>query len=837
MTAQLSNPTTSKPTVIPLPQATDPAEVGHKAAVLAALLSNGLPVPDGVVIPARVFGGACAGDSSPDVPDELVAALADAVRGWGDVPVAVRSSGTAEDLPHASYAGLYTTVLNVRGEAALRDAVSRCWASARAPRVTAYAGDGAAPGLAVLVQPMVPAVAAGVAFTVDPVAGDRDVVVIDAVRGLAEQLVSGAVTPDRWEVRTEARRLPGPLSATPAVDATTACAIAALARRIEQVLGTPQDVEWALAGDGTLVLLQARPVTTLHDKPVQLIPLAVEPPEGFWVRETSHAPLPWTAFTHAVFEARNRGIRHMCAELGLLIETVEFHNIGGWEYLRIVPLGGKKPPPLPAWAASLAFRIVPALRRRIRRSVAAIRSDVPGALIRRWAQHWQPDLAARIAALRDVDLAGLDDAVLDEHLRDVLALTEHGQIIHFRLHGAIAMVLGELAFTCRDLLGWDEAKVVELLAGTSQMSTAPARALAAITAIARERPAVRRLIEDGAPAETVLAADERFAAAFDAYQREYGCRVLRYEIAEPCLDEQPDLVLALIRDQLVTGFDPDAAEQALRAQRAAARAAAVRLLAKHSPAEHDRFDRALDRALAAYPVREDNEFFTTSIPFALLRRAAREIGRRLTARGLLTDSDDAFCLKPPQLRTALRENFDCRALVTTRAGERAWALAHPGPASYGRPPGPPPPLSALPAEARLANEAFLWAVEQNLGPHAVDVDHGVPAATDATVLSGIPVSAGSYTGPVRIIRSESEFGRLRPGDVLVCPVTSPVWSVLFPSIGALVTDIGGMLSHPAIIAREYRLPAVVATGDGTSRLTNGQIVTVDGTAGIVWAAR
>ncbi|MGH3824991.1 MAG: PEP-utilizing enzyme, partial [Pseudonocardiaceae bacterium] len=261
--------------------------------------------------------------------------------------------------------------------------------------------------------------------------------------------------------------------------------------------------------------------------------------------------------------------------------------------------------------------------------------------------------------------------------------------------------------------------------------------------------------------------------------------------------------------------------------------AALRLLAERSPAEHSRFDRVLDRALAAYPVREDNECFTTSIPFALARRVAREIGRRLTARGLLAHRDDAFWLKPVQLRAALRESLDCRPLATRRAGERAWALAHPGPASYGSPPGPPPPLSALPAEARLANEAFLWAVEQNVGPHAVD--HGVRGTEtlDTTVLSGIPVSAGSYTGPARIIRSEGEFGRLRPGDVLVCPVTSPAWSVLFPGIGALITDIGGMLSHPAIIAREYRVPAVVATGDGTSRLTDGQIVTVDGTTGVV----
>lgn len=100
-------------------------------------------------------------------------------------------------------------------------------------------------------------------------------------------------------------------------------------------------------------------------------------------------------------------------------------------------------------------------------------------------------------------------------------------------------------------------------------------------------------------------------------------------------------------------------------------------------------------------------------------------------------------------------------------------------------------------------------------------------------LTGIPASTGNYTGPVRIIKNESQFHKIQPGDVMVCPMTSPVWSVLFPSIGALVTDSGGLLSHPAIIAREYRLPAVVATGNGTSLLKDGEIVKVDGTQGIV----
>jgi pyruvate,water dikinase len=819
------------PAVVRLDDATDAARFGHKAANLAVLRRAGLPVPDGVVLPASA---PAPDEAAGTVPGVLLAA----VRGWGGVPLAVRSSGTAEDSPQASFAGLYTTVLDVRGEAALCEAVARCRASAAAPRVGAYAGSAVAPAVAVLVQPMVPAAAAGVAFTADPVTGDRGVVVLDAARGVGERLVSGAVTPERWEVRAGPQRRSADADAV--IDAATAATVADLARRAERALGRPQDVEWAVTADGEVVVLQSRPITTLARRTGTPVPVPIEPPEGFWTRETSHAPLPWTPFTRVVLAPRNRALEQICTELGLLFQAVEFREIGGWEYMRIVPLGGREPPPLPAWAAPLALRLVPALRRRIRNSIAAVRSDVPGTLIERWHREWRPDLDARAAALRDVDLTTLDDTALLASTQTALELTGDGQTIHFRLHGAIAMVLGELAAVGHDLLGWDVTRVLDLLAGTSRTSTAPARALAGVAALVRERPAVRRLVEDGAGAEQVLAADRAVAEAFEGHLRTYGCRVLRYEVAEPSLEERPDLVLALLRDQLATGFDPDAADAALRARRAATRTAAEAALAGRSRADSERFARALGRALRAYPVREDNEASTISTPFALLRRAVREIGRRLAARGLLADPDDAFLLEPEELLAALREGADRRELADHRAREQAWVLAHPGPASYGEAPAPPPPLSALPAGARASNEAFLWAVEQILGPPAAAGGGSASrdtAARDGVLLPGIPASAGSYTGPVRIVRSEADFDRVRAGDVLVCPVTSPVWSVLFPSIGALVTDVGGTLSHPAIIAREYGLPAVVATVEGTTRLHDDQLVTVDGSTGTVRAVR
>ncbi|MDT8307549.1 MAG: PEP-utilizing enzyme, partial [Anaerolineae bacterium] len=170
-----------------------------------------------------------------------------------------------------------------------------------------------------------------------------------------------------------------------------------------------------------------------------------------------------------------------------------------------------------------------------------------------------------------------------------------------------------------------------------------------------------------------------------------------------------------------------------------------------------------------------------------------------------------------------------RATVTRRRGERAWATAHPGPASYGKAPSAPPSFDAFPPEARHLIQVVMWGMEKMLSKQNSD-DAGTG---DPTTLRGLAASPGQYTGPARIIMNEAEFGKLQPGDVLICPTTQPPWSVLFPTIGALVTDSGGILSHPAIVAREYRLPAVVAAGNATSFFKDGQIVTVNGNDGIV----
>jgi rifampicin phosphotransferase len=804
-------------TVLPLTAATDYRIAGRKAATLARLAGAGFPVPPGVVVPAAVMERATSGDG--EVPGEVATALLDAVRAWGDVPLAVRSSGLEEDGSDASYAGLFTSVLDVRGDKALLDAVRACWNSAFDSRVTSYA-ESEPPQLAVLVQPMVPATAAGVAFTADPVTGDRGCVVIDAVAGIGDQLATGTATPDRWIVREEEAQHQS-AGEQAAISAHTAWSVADLARRAETELGVgPQDIEWALLRE-EVILLQARPVTAL---PIQPVPIPVEVPPGYWTREGSHAPLPVSTFSEAaISDVGNSALRGMVTGLGLLFDGLQMRTIAGWTYARIVPLGGKEPPRLPDWLVPVRFKLVPAVRRRIRELVAATHDDVPGRLLQQWSHEWRPDFVARIRALREPQLPELSDSALDAHLADVLKLVAHGMDVHFRLHGALAMVIGEFALSCRDLLGWDETRMLSLLSGTSTTTMEPARALADVAALAG--PKVRVLLAQAAPADEVLAADEEFAAAFAAYLSDYGCRALSlttFELAEPLLEERPDLVLALVRDLLDGGVDPRVAEELDQQRSSAANEARAAL----GGTDLQRFERALERALAAYPVREDNPFFTTFAPRGLLHRTALELGARLASRGQIAAADDIFFQRPDEARERLADGTGAHDVVVRRKGEHAWALAHPGPASYGRKPGPALPLHGLPDEVQRANEAFLWYFDRIL---ALDVRRD---SSDST-LTGIAASPGRYTGTVRIIRSEADFDRLRAGDVLVCPATSSVWSVLFPSVGALVTDFGGMLSHPAIIAREFGVPAVVATRVGTAQLQNGQVVTVDGTTGTV----
>lgn len=792
--------------------ALDPALAGSKAANLANLLQAGFPVPEGLVL-TTVGGGAA----------DHVAELADQILDrFGASPLAVRSSATAEDLPDSSYAGQYETYLEVRGREQLEKAVRACRASLQSDRVATYQGGTSDAAMAVLIQPMVAAQAAGVAFSAHPVSGARDQVVVNAVTGLGDRLVSGEVTPHQWVVTgTSVEGEAGVLTLSQVLE------VADLTRRVEDHFGVPQDIEWAIDAD-TLWLLQARPITSLPEPPVEPIPIELEVPPGTWEHDASHSPVPSYPIDRLILDLIPPTMGTWVGEFGYLFDGIEFTDIGGWTYHRLKPLGGRDGPALPGWLMWLLVRTVPMIRRRLAIATDAVRTDKAGRFIRLWYDEWLGELEASIRRLQAVDRPGLTDDELLAHLDDLSVLSQRGIEVHALVHGSLAPILYEWTTTCERLLRWDMTKSLDVLSGNSFKSTEPSRRLHALTQMVRDRGVDLDL--GGVSEDDVVGVleerDAEFAAEFRRYVADYGHRALGI-LAEPTIAERPSLLVGMIRDQIATGYDPARIDEENREMRDRVEAEAREVL-RGDPESLSEFERALSRAVEAYPAREDNEFYTLSAPLALARYAVLEVGDRLVARGVIDARDDVMFLDIDEAKSGLADHADRRDLVRLRKGQRAWAAANPGPPSYGKVSRPPASLDFLPRDARLPMESMLWSLQS-----IEAVEASKMTQSDPDLITGTPASTGSYTGPVRVIRGEAEFGKLQAGDVLVCPTTSPVWSVLFATIGALVTDTGGILSHPAIIAREYRIPAVVATGNATELLEDGQVVTVDGSAGIV----
>jgi len=800
----------------------DRSRAGAKAANLAGLRQAGFPVPPGAIVPADVLGHAGQG-----LPDRLRGELVRIRDLIGPGPWAVRSSSVVEDAEQASFAGQFETVLNV-DEPDVPDAVARCWGSRLNARARAYGGDAIAP-MAVLIQPMIAADAAGVAFTADPVTARRQVI-IEAVAGLGEQLVSGTATPERWTAAADGA-IVSP-SVARVLDEEAAREIAELARRVEAHVGRPQDIEWARAGD-QLWLLQARPITTVVEPEQELIPIEIDVPQGRWERDAFHEPVPLSPFGRVLLtEQVLKVLPGVFAEFGVLLDRGEVAVIGGWIYNRLVPLGAPPPrpgrraaTPPPRWLLAILLRLHPAIRRRSRAAREVIASDHALRVVRRWNDEWRPQHQRDVERALAADLGYLSDLALAAALEHRIATVAHPA--HARVAIAYFILVYQLAEACRELLGWDAAKMLALLEGMSTTSTDPGRQLAALANLARAKPAVRKLlttVDESTPGR-LASTDPEFADAFADYVEATGHRAIRYDVIEPTLAEQRHLLLRLVADQLEVEFSPDRVARIAAERRAAAEEEARAELGARSVGGRERFGRALARAREAYPAWEDRVWWTQSVQTALLRYLGLEIGRRLVARGQLAVVDDIFFLEAPEARSALLDGGQYQELVRVRRGQRAWAIANPRPLAYGDPPPDAPPFDLLPPEARLINEAVVWGFGQFFGTPA--------DASNPSVVVGTPASAGRYTGPARVIMGEHEFAKIRPGDVVVCPATSPAWSVVFPSIGALVADSGGILSHPAIIAREHGIPAVVGTANGTATLRDGQPVTVDGTAGVV----
>jgi len=556
-------------------------------------------------------------------------------------------------------------------------------------------------------------------------------------------------------------------------------------------------------------------------------------PPGFWQREASHYPKPLTPLgADFLIEPINSAFRKMFAEFGFPLEALEFRDIGGYIYQRMKPLGagdGAGPSSLPPkFVLWTVLRLHPAFRERAARCKEAFRTRLDRQYVDRWYDELRPQLTNDIERLRAVNLPTLSDEQLAAHVDEVWRFGQDAFGVHFLLTLTWFPIIN-LTFFCRDQLGYSDVDFLPLLAGLSETSSEPARALAKLAGAIRADDELKNAVV-GAQAEAVGAVlaerNAKLSGEYTDYISHFGYRALRYELVEQCLNERPELVGQLLQDHLRRPAGVELEQQQLAAARAEAEQKA--LVALPSDELRQEFSELLHDAQRAYPIREENEFYAVSVPLALARMAVLEAGKRLVANGALKSPDDVFMLKYAEVVAGLRSGTLDREVIERRRGDLRAAESFDAPASYGTEP-PIPPLDVFPPDTRLAMEVLLYATDKVFEPELSNSR----AESGARELKGIAAARGSYSGPARVIMGEDQFARIQPGDVLVCPITSPVWSILFAKVGALVTDSGGILSHPAIIAREYGIPAVVATGNATQIILDGQQVTVDGSTGIV----
>ncbi|NUT72371.1 PEP/pyruvate-binding domain-containing protein [Pseudarthrobacter sp. C4D7] len=861
----------------------DTAAAGGKAVGLGGLIQAGLPVPPGVVLTTAAYADFVAGnnlgaliqelaalppDASPEdydhasalirtlfskgaMPAAIQAELASAYEGLGggDTAVSVRSSATAEDLASASFAGQQDSYLNVRGADALARAVIDCWASLWTARAMAYRSrEGVPPAqvrLAVVIQQMVAADSAGVMFTANPANGRRDQTVISAAWGLGEAVVSGQVTTDDLTVDTYTGKVITRQTAdkevmtvpvengtakeqvadarrrAPVLDDAAAAELAAFGRRAAEHSGAPQDIEWARVG-GTFFLLQSRPITALPE-PAADVPTdwTVPYPKGLYFRASivEQMPEPLSPlFADLIDGSVSRSLSALMNQAlgpGSLREgDVRFPTVNGYAYYyyRTWPM------------LRMTGRTVPAMR--------ALFSGKAHMGIAGWREHSHPRYERIIKEWSAQPPAGLSGAEL---LAGAQALLDAGTVYYTAVQSIIPLAdMGELFFRAcykavrRDgdppaqdfLLGFDSEpiraeKSLYDLAGWARSDPSLVAAL-----LERPTPELAGCLRTGsAPAgvEDVLWQEWRFT--FQEHLNLYGHAVYNLDFATPVPADNPSAQLETVKFYLRgQGTDPHERQRLLTGRR---EKLTLDVSGRLGPRRRALFLRVLKWAQETAPVRED-ALADVGLAWPLLRRLLLELGRRLVATGVIAAPEDVFWLRSAELQGAvefgLAEADAGVALAGAARPVRAAAVEERRMLWRGQAKAAAPQM--LPQRA--------W-MEKALG----SVMPAGPQHQSGDVIKGAGASSGRVTATARVLRGPEDFGLMQPGEVLVARMTTPAWTPLFTMASAVVTDVGGPLSHSSIVAREYGIPAVLGTGVATQRLAGGRKVSVDGDAGKV----
>ena len=744
------------------------------------------------------------------IPHDLGTAITRALARFGDHSTfAVRSSATAEDLATASFAGQHDTWLNISGPSAIIEHVRRCWASLFTERAVTYrlrnAIDSGRVQMAVVVQQMVVAQASGVLFTADPVSGNRNSVVVEAVRGLGEALVSGLVNADVYRVRDGEITSRAKQEKQSVLTDAQILRLAQLGRRIEVHFGRPQDIEWCLAGEA-FQIVQSRPITTLFP-----IPRAGDSENRVYL-SVGHQQMMTDA------------MKPLGISMWQMLAARPMHEAGGRLFVDVTqelasPAGrarllggfGKADPLIADALKTIVDReFIPSVPEPTPASSpgatpAAIETD--SAIVRDLIESSQ----ASIATLRREIAGQSGEALFDFIATDVQELKR----ITFDPRSSQAIMAGmEAAWWLNDHLSkWlGETNAADVLAQSvlNNVTSEMGLELLHVADVIRTHPTVVTFLQ-GVERDDFLDALPGVpggAAARDAilvWLEKYGMRCVgEIDITRPRWSERPTTLVPLILGN-VRNFEPGAGqrrfEQGLRAAQNKEREVLERLRGlsdgRQKAAEVERMIQRL-RTFAGY--REYPKYFIVSRLFAYKHALLKE-AQRLVQGGVLRDREDIFFLTFEELRDVVRRNAASYRLIEERreefrANERLT------------------PPRVLTSEGEVVAGAY----------RRTDVPAGA--------LVGLAVSAGTIEGRARVIIDPAKAD-LEPGDILVTPFTDPSWTPVFVSISGLVTEVGGLMTHGAVIAREYGIPAVVGVEHATRSIRDGQRIRVHGTSGYV----
>ncbi|MEH1128474.1 rifamycin-inactivating phosphotransferase [Micromonospora sp. CPCC 206061] len=769
------------------------------------------------------------------IPDDLTAAVADALARLGEqAAYAVRSSATAEDLPTASFAGQQDTYLNVVGPAAILQHVSRCWASLFTERAVTYrlrnGFDHRKVHMAVVVQRMVFPEAAGILFTADPVTGNRKVAAVDASFGLGEALVSGLVNPDVFKVRdgevvakavaakqlaihalpaggTQTLAIDRQRQEQPALTDAQVVRLVQLGRRIEVHFGRPQDIEWCLVDDG-FQIVQSRPITTLFPIPEtgdqenhvylsvghqQMMTDPMKPLGLSMWQLTAMAPMQEAG--GRLFVDVTRRLASPASRAGLLdvvgrgdpltrdaLETV----LDRGDFIPTLPDEGRGGPPVGGGPAPIETdpAIVTELIERSQASIAGLRRDI-----------------------RTKTGPAMFDFLLE-------ALQEHKRVLGDPLNFQAIMAGMDATWWLNDhlqeWLGEKNAADTLTLSAPNNVTSEMGLALLDVADVIRPNPEVVAFlqgVEDEGYLDELpkLAGGTEARAAIEAYLDRYGMRCVgEIDITRPRWSERPTTLVPLILDNIKL-FEPGAAERRFEQGRQEAEKKERDVLSRLRalPDGEQKADEAkgmIDRVRTFIGYREYPKYDIVSRYF-VYKQALLAEAERLVHANVLAEKEDIFYLTFQELHDVARTNqLDDQLIQQRKDAFRSYQALTP------------------PRVLTSDGEALTGAYRRD----------DVPAGA----LIGLPVSAGTIEGRARVILDMAEAD-LEAGDILVTAYTDPSWSPLFVAITGLVTEVGGLMTHGAVIAREYGLPAVVGVVDATRLISDGQRIRVHGTEGYI----